>query len=381
MKIRGGGMLRNIVLICLVFSTLGVVFAGSKPAGAARTAMEGLLVSPELLERAALEMCWQVNLPLKESEQIDRIYVFEKYVYVLTNSNFLFCIDKEKKAVRFVLQLAIRGLPICEPLYHEGDLWFMVGNELRIVSPETKKIEKRKRLRALERGAVGAMVRNKKRLYVLANDKRLHSLVIEGFWQDFMVAAPDGSRINSLVADDKFLVFTTEAGNVFSIYPNQAKRRWQYDVVGEIVAPLVSQDEWLYVGSTNTKLYKINIRNGRTEWDDTFHAGGELKKPPMLGARVLYQSTDNKGVYAIDKETGRMVWQAPRGVDVMVEVGVRAYVFAEPGVLVVMDNAEARQLYSVNFANVKKYAINTVDKALYVAGLKGRVMCIAEKSR
>ncbi len=135
------------------------------------------------------------------------------------------------------------------------------------------------------------------------------------------------------------------------------------------------------MGSTNTKLYKINIRNGRTEWDDAFHAGGELKKSPMLGARVLYQSTDNKGVYAIDKETGRMVWQAPRGVDVLVEVGVRAYVFAEPGVLVVMDNAKARQLYSVNFANVKKYAINTVDKALYVAGLNGRVMCITEKSR
>ena len=374
-------MLRNIVLICMVFSTLGGVFAGSEPTGAARTAMEELLVSPELLERGALDMCWQVSLPLKEREQIDRIYVFEKYVYVLTNSNYLFCIDKEKKAVRFGLELAIRGLPVGEPLHHKGDLWFMVGNELRIVSPKTKKIEKRKPLRALGRGAVGAMVRNEERLYVLANDKRLHSLVIEGFWQDFMVAAGDGSRINSVVADNRFLVVTTEAGNVISIYPNQAKRRWQYDVVGEIAAPLVRQGEWLYVGSRNSKLYKINIRNGRTAWDEAFHAGGELKKPPMLGAKVLYQSTDDKGVYAIDKETGRMVWQAPRGVDVLVEVGVRAYVFAEPGVLVVMDNAEARRLYSVNFANVKKYAVNTVDKAIYVADLNGRVMCIAEKSR
>ena len=371
-------MLRNIVLVCLVFSTLNVVFARSESTDAARAE---LLVSPELLERGALEMCWQVNLPLKESEQIDRMHVFEKYVYVLTSRNYLFCIDKEKNSVRFGLELAIRGLPMCGPLYHEGDLWFMVGNELRIVSPETKKIENRKRLSALGRGTVSAMVRNKKHLYMLANDKRLHSVVIEGFWQDFMVAAPDGSRINSLVADDKYLVFTTEAGNVFSIFPDQAKRRWQYDVVGEIVAPLVRQDDWLYVGSTNSKLYKININNLRAGWDDAFHAGGELKKPPMLGAKVLYQSADGKGVYAIDKETGRMVWQAPRGADVLVEVGVRAYVFAEPGVLVVMDNAEARQLYSVNFANVKKYAINTVDKALYVADLNGRVMCITEKSR
>ena len=374
-------MLRNIVLICLVFSVINVVFAGSEPTGAPRTAMEELLVSPELLERGALEMCWQVYLPLKDPEQIDRMYVFEKYVYVLTNSNYLYCIDKEKKAVWFGTQLAIRGFPITEPLYHEGDLWFMVGNELRIVSPKTRKIEKRKRLRMLGGGAASAIVRNKEHLYTLASDKRLHSFVVDGFWRDFMVAAPDGSRINSLVADDKFLVFTTESGNVVSIFPDRAKRRWQYDVVGKIVAPLVRQDEWLYVGSTNTKLYKLNIRNGRAAWGEAFHAGDVLKKAAVLGDKVLYQSTDHNGVYAIDKATGRMVWQSPRGVDVLVEVGVRAYVFAEPGVLIVMDNAEARQLYSVNFANVKKYAINTVDKALYVADLNGRVMCIAEKSR
>ncbi len=374
-------MLRNIVLLCCVFSTVSAVFAKSESTGASQRPAEGLLVSPALLERAALETGWQVNLSLKASEQIDRMYVFEKYVYVLTDRNYLYCIDKKKKAVRFGLELAMPGFPIGEPLYHEGDLWFMIGNELRIVSPKTGAIEKRKRLKMLGRSAVGGMVRNKQRLYMASSDKRLHCFVIDGFWQEFMVAAPDGSQINSVVADDDFLVVATAAGNVISIYPNQAKRRWQYDVVGEISAPFVREDEWLYVPSTNTKLYKINIRNGRTEWAYPFHAGGALKKSPMLGAKVLYQSADNKGVYAIDKETGRMVWQVPQGVDVLVEVGTRAYVFARPGVLVVMDNGEARQLYSLNFATVKKYAINTADKALYVADLKGRVMCIAEKSR
>ena len=375
-------MLRNIVLICLLFSAINVVFAGSEPTGTPRTGMEELLLSPELLKRGALEMCWQVYLPLKDPEQIERMYVFEKYVYVLTNSNFLYCIDKAEKAVWFGTQLAMRGFPITEPLYHDGDLWFMIGNELRIVSPKTRKIEKRKRLKILGRGTVDAMARNKEHLYTLASDKRLHSFVVDGFWRDFMVANDDGSRINSLVADDKFLVFTTESGNVVSIFPDQAKKRWGYDVVGKIVAPLVRQDDWLYVGSTNSKLYKINIRNGQTPWaDDAFHTGSELKKPPMLGAKVVYQSAGDKGVYAIDKATGRKVWQVPRGVDVMVEIGAKAYVFAEPGVLVVMDNAKARQLYSVNFANVKRYAINTVDEALYVADLNGRVMCIAEKSR
>ncbi len=374
-------MLRNIVLLCWAFSTVSAVFAKSESTDAAQQPVGGLLVSPALLERAALETSWQVNLSLKASEQVDRMYVFEKYVYVLTNRNYLYCIDKKNKAVRFGLELAMPGLPIGEPLYHEGDLWFMVGKELRIVSPETGAIEKRKRLKTLGRSAVGGMVRNKKHLYVASSDKRLHCFVIDGFWQEFMVAAPDGSQINSVVAADDFLVFTTAAGSVVSIFPDQAKKRWEYDVVGEISAPLVRQDESLYVASTNTKLYKINIKNLRAEWADPFHAGGALKKSPMLGAKVLYQSVDGKGVYAIDKETGQMVWQVPRGVDVLVEVGTKAYVFAEPGVLVVMDNAEGKQLYSLNFEIVRKYAINTADKALYVADLKGRVVCITPKGR
>ncbi len=374
-------MLRNIVLLCMVFSTASAVFAKSQSTDAAQQPGGELLISPALLERAALETGWQVNLSLKASEQIDRMYVFEKYVYVLTNRNYLYCIDKEKKAVRFGLELALPGFPICEPLYHEGDLWFMIGNELRIVSPKMGAIEKRKRLKMLGQSAVGGMVRNKKHLYVASSDKRLHCFAIDGFWQEFMVAAPDGSQINSVVADDDFLVFTTAAGNVVSIYPDQAKRRWGYDIVGEISAPLVRQDESLYVAGTNTKLYKINIKNLRAEWADPFHAGGALKKSPMLGDKVLYQSVDGKGVYAIDKETGQMVWQVPRGVDVLVEVGGKAYVFARPGVLVVMDNAEGKQLYSLNFEMVKKYAVNTADEALYVADLKGRVACITPKGR
>jgi len=374
-------MLRNIVFLCVVFTAAGSVFARSEPASGSRTASEGLLISPELLRHAGLEMNWQVNLPLKKSEQIDRMYVCTGYVYVLTGHNYLYCIDKEKKAVWFGMELALPGLPIGRPLYHEGDLWFMVGNELRIIDPKTGTIEKRKHLKALGRGAVGTMARNKQHLYMLASDKRLHAFALDGFWQHFMVAAPDGSLINSVVADDQFLVFTTAGGNVVSIYPNQPKRRWQYDIVGAIVAPVVREDEWLYVAGANAKLFKIGIRNGRTRWAEPFHAGAPLKKAPVLGADVLYQSAGDKGLYAVDKKTGRAVWHLPQGVDVLVETGTRAYVYARPGVLVVMDNAKAAQLYSVNIAGVRKYVSNTVDKAMYLAGLEGRVMCVTEKSR
>ena len=44
--------------------------------------------------------------------------------------------------------------------------------------------------------------------------------------------------------------------------------------------------------------------------------------------------------------------------------------------LAVMDNSEGKKLCSVNFAQVSKYAVNTIDSKIYVADDSGRIVCI-----
>lgn len=371
MKIQGATMCRNVVVSVIVLLS----------AAAAGTVKSGLLVEPTLLEPAGLEPAWQVNLPMQNDETVERMYVFDAYLYVLTSHNFLYVIDIKKQAVRFGLQLAMRGLPVCSPLFREGQAWFMVGSELIAVDPEAGGIDFKKQFKYLGRSAIGKMDANRYRLYVPGSDGRLHSIVLDGYWQDFMVAADDGAQVNAVVADDEHVVLTTESGHVISIWPTEARRRWTYDVVGQITAPIVRDGEYVYISSRNSKLHKLAIRNGRSAWTDAFHAGEPLKKSVALGKEVVYQSAEDKGVYAVDKQTGKSVWNVPAGVDVLAEIGTRAYVYAEPGLLAVMDNQKGGQLYSINLATVKKYAINTTDVSLYAADPQGRVMCIKERSR
>ncbi len=371
MKIRGKTMYRNVILSVILLLS----------AAAAATVDTGLLVERHLLAPAGLEPAWQVNLPMRAAEKIDRLFVFDAYLYALTNHNYLYVIDIEKQAFRFGVQMALRGLPVSSPLSRDGQVWFMVGSDLVAVDPKAGGIAFKKNLKQLGRTALGAMDANRYRLYVPSSDMRLHSINLDGYWQDFMVAADDGAQINSVTADDEYVVLTTESGHVISIWPDQAKKRWAYDVVGRITAPIVSEDEWLYVSSENTKLYKLSVRTGRGAWTDAFHAGEPLTKSVVLGKNVVYQSADDKGVYAVDKQTGKSVWHLPAGVDVIVEIGDLAYVYARPGLLAVMDNAKGGQLCSVNFATVEKYAINTTDASLYVADLQGRVMCIKQKNQ
>ena len=120
---------------------------------------------------------------------------------------------------------------------------------------------------------------------------------------------------------------------------------------------------------------------GKVGWPDAFHAAAVLDKSPVIGTDVVYQSAGNKGVYAIGKETGEQVWNVSKGVDMIAEIGKRAYVYAEPGLLVAMDNVTGQSLYTANIGAVEKYVVNNVDDSIYVADKSGRVMCIKEQSK
>ena len=91
---------------------------------------------------------------------------------------------------------------------------------------------------------------------------------------------------------------------------------------------------------------------------------------------VVYQHVRSKGVVAIDKQAGSLLWLAPGGLDLLAESRRKAYVMTEAGTLVVMDNATGKSLYSVNLAGVSKYAANAVDNKIHIADKRGRMACL-----
>ena len=375
MKIQDCRKFQGLLFPCVIM--LGIVLGH----GLAWGLGEGLLVSGELLEQAGLETDWQVNLPMKSAEVITRMYAFGEYAYALTNRNYIYCVDIANKGVRFGTQVALRGLPISEPCHYEGQLWFMVGNELLTLDPKSGTVAKRKRLESVGRSVICGVVRNKDYLYVPGSDKRLHAIMVDGLWQSFMVASDDDSQVSCVVADDEFVILATESGNISRIGSTEPKRRWQYQVIGKVTAPMVRDGGWVYISSRNSKLYKLDVNRGHAGWEESFHAGTGLKKGVVAGEKVVYQPAEEKGLYAIDKETGKEVWNVERGADILAEIDGKAYVYAYPGVLVVMENATGKKLYSLNIAGVEKYVVNPKDGAIYLAEAKGRIVRIEPKRK
>jgi len=336
------------------------------------------LVSQELIQEAGWKYNWQMNLPLKQHEQIDRMAVLGSDLLLMTDSNVMFCIDRETGQTRFTKQLSASRLPVQKPFYYDKKYWFIVGSEMLVFDPVAGDFTIKEKFSRIGTGANCGLARNKEFIYISGSDNRLHAINVDGFWQQFTATADNDSAIVSVVATDEIVVFATQAGNVVGMNPAKAEKLWQFDTTGEIKGQLVFDDNDIYVGSFDTKLYKLSLK-GQLLWEAPFHSGAPIRDSFTVGGNVIYLYNELNGLYGINKQTGNAIWQVPLGKAMICETPEKGFVFVAPGIVKVMDNRTGKELYSVNFSGVQQYAMNTTDSTMYVADNKGRLMSITAR--
>jgi outer membrane protein assembly factor BamB len=332
------------------------------------------LVSPELLEYAGLRTLWQQKLPIKATEYLDEMLILGDRIYIFSNRNYIISLDRNDGEWIFGEAFSPGTLPVGGLRLYRDELLSANGNELVEFEVETGN-EFRKT--EVENAIVCPVVRNNSYFYISEDDRRLHVLRAKDMVQIFEVAADNGSMITSVIAEEDFVIFGTEKGNVVSIAPDQPKRFWQFNAADAIVGPLIKDGRSLFFACADTNVYRVDIvgfpEQKRFVWK--YQMPGILEKAPRVTRQFVYQYAITKGVTAIGK-AGTFLWNVPLGVDLLAEYNDKAYVITEDRKLVVMDNIESKRLYSVNFAAVTRHASNVTDSMIYIADERGRVACL-----
>ncbi len=329
------------------------------------------LVAREHAAKNELKIVWQFNLPLGDGERLERLFILGNGLYGLSSRNYLVCIARDSGAVRFSSSIAPVGLPVSDFVLHSDGLVCVVGGELLEISAE---LGTRRSTTRLDFAASCPAARNNDHFYIGATDKRLHVLLADNKVQMFEAAAENDSAITSVFADEDAAIFTTAAGNVICIKPDSPTKLWQFDAAGRIAAAVVRDANSLFVAGNDTNLYRLDILTGKLVWK--YQCAAVLSEPPQVGKIAAYQRADGKGLDAIDKENGKLLWHLADGVGLLAESGDRAYVLAAGGVIVVMDNAKQKQVRRVEFAGELKYASNSADSKIYIGDKTGRLACL-----
>jgi outer membrane protein assembly factor BamB len=332
------------------------------------------LVSLELLEHAKLELLWQRQLPIQKTESLEQLFIVGDRVYALSDRNRLVSLDSESGELIFGRTVAPAGFPVAGLDLYDNELMSVIGNKLvRLDMNSAKEIESR----SFEFGIVCPAARNSSYFYVSGIDRRLHVLHAKNKVQVFEVAAENDSMITSIVADEFFVTFGTEAGNVICIAADQPRKLWQFDATDTIAGPIVRDGSSLFFASKDTNVYRIDMTGpAQVTFAWKHQLPGILENAPRVTKDVVYQHVPGQGLTAVDKHSGRFMWSVPKGIELLAEAATRAYVITGNRTLTVMDNKKAKKLYWVNFADVSIYAANTTGTKIYIADKPGRIACL-----
>ena len=332
------------------------------------------LISPRLLKQAGLEILWENELPIKKGERLEKLFILGERIYALSDRNYMISLDRGKGNIIFSRLFAEVGIPVGALKLHGDEIIFTVGRTLIEVDVRSGT---ERRTKQMEFGIGCPVARNSEHFYLGGSDRRLHVLREKNWVEVFEVAAENNSMITSIIAGEDFVVFATDAGNVIGIAPDKPRRLWQFDAGAAVAGPVVRDGRSLFFASKDTNVYRVDIAGAnarRLVWK--YQMPGILEGPPTVTGKVIYQYALGKGLTAIDKESGKPIWSLPEGVELLMEAEGKAYVITEDRTLVVMDNVEAKKLYSVNFSHVSKYAGNAANARIYIGDENGRVVCL-----
>jgi len=332
------------------------------------------MISPSLLDHAHLRSVWEQTLPLKKGEKFVAITLLGDRLYLRSDQNYLWSLDRAKGEVVFSRSIAPPGIPVLGLTPYENTLISVIGNKLVELDIGSGKEQ---RVSDLELSIVAPPVRNGEFLYVGATDRRLHVFRVKDLVRIFPVTADDDSLVTTVVADDSGVAFGTDAGDLVGMMPDAPKKLWSFKAPRAVAGPVIRDGSSFYFASKDTNVYRVDVADdGSAGLTWKYQTEAVLDRPPQVTKDFVYQYALGRGLTAIAKQTGKAAWLLPEGIDLLAEAGTRAYVITKNHTLAVMDNAAGKKLFAVNFAPVTGHAANTMDAQIYLTDETGRVTCL-----
>lgn len=334
----------------------------------------GTMLSANLLDHAHLRSVWELTLPLKKGEKFVTLRLLGDRLYLRSDRNYLWSLDRAQGEVVFSRSIAPPGIPVLGLTPYENSLISVIGNklvELDIGSGQEQRVSD------LELSIIAPPVRNGEFFYVGAADRRLHVFRVKDLVRIFPVTADDDSLVTTIVADDNLVAFGTDAGDLVGMAPDAPKKLWSFKAPRAVAGPIIRDGNSFYFASFDTNVYRVDVADGGNAvlaWK--YQTEAVLDRGPEVTKDFVYQYAVGRGLTAIAKQTGKAAWSLPEGLDLLAENGTRAYVITRDRTLAVMDNAAGRKLFAVNFAPVTDHAANTIDARVYLTDDTGRVTCL-----
>ncbi|WP_256761520.1 PQQ-binding-like beta-propeller repeat protein [Cohnella sp. WQ 127256] len=153
-------------------------------------------------------------------------------------------------------------------------------------------------------------------IYFGSDDHKLYAVDSETGQVAWSFTADSQIR-SSPKSNGSSILFQSHKGTLYKLNASSGVQEWT--VAFDAPVPQAEQDEWdyydssasmdeevLYVGRADSRLYALNTATGKQLW--SYEAAGPIKSSPIYDDASVYFGDWEGYLYAVDKKTGNLLW-------------------------------------------------------------------------
>lgn len=323
------------------------------------------------LEKAGLTAVWEQNLNLdsyKDETALMNVWLYPATIIAAGDDGFLYAFDRLTGTPEWLVKLPV-------PFAHRPDLqdgvyYGISGSRLAMVDRAGMLNVNGK----LPVSITAPIVSTGEYLYAASGAGNIYKLdltKLREVWPSPTRTA--GAIVHKPVVIGPYLVIGNTAGEVEAIDMVTSGRQARFKARAGISGVVVDSD-YIYAGSVDFYVYCITV-NGTLKWKTLVRA--PVQDTPMLSRDVLYVTTMGKGLQALNKENGDIIWQTA-GVTKLLSAG-GGLLFAKSGddELWVLDAKSGQTRDRVHIGQFDMTPQNDFNDGLvYLVTADGRLVCL-----
>lgn len=366
--------MRKILLSCMIVSA--ALVGGCKFGHQSATDVQEL-------PSQCFSQQWHRDLRLEGGQKAKALTIRENQLFLQTTDNKFYAMDRRSGDVQFVVDVADPSTDVKAPLVVKDGIVFGAGTTLKFYDKQghfDRALPVGSPIRSQLVGTDGVIYAGLDRQggsgRLVAIDPTFQYNAIR--WEldtGGVYAAPAklGQSVFAAGTDGKVYGVTADCA---AVWPGLAKGT--FDTAGPIFADLKVSGNELFVASGDSKLYCIDIRNGKVRW--TYFGGVPLYDSPEVTTKFAYVVVPGKGLCAIargDGPTARLAsWAVANATQFLAEDDKYTYVKLSDNRIAAVDKTDGKIKFESQRTDLTVFVSNPSGSTIYAATKKGLVMAI-----
>ena len=148
-----------------------------------------------------------------------------------------------------------------------------------------------------------------------------------------------------------------------------------------IIAPVVPRQRVLFCAGSKGYVYAIPAMPSRQERDEalwTYSVESAVIEEPLLLDDTLYVTTLNKGVTALNAQTGKLVYTTPDAVQFMARGKQRDYLLSRDRTILLVDRETAEVTARLDAREFRLFGINASDATIFLVAGEQSILALGE---